>query len=158
MCCRISGADVLLTEQPSLVPLIQQNLADNFDGDSGIRVEVLSWDRERSRDMLRRHGKFDIILVCDCVFPPVYGDSWRPLADSVHVLLQGESLLDGGVAKKSSKMKTGPVAVFSVERRKGDKMEEFLSYVDSLVPKIECKEVLKQEKITIFEMRMTVTS
>lgn len=42
-------------------------------GDAGIRVEVLSWDRERSKEVMKKNGTFDMILVCDCVFPPVYG-------------------------------------------------------------------------------------
>jgi len=148
------GAQVLLTEQPELIPLISQNIEDNFSGDSGIIAEVLSWDRERSAEILRKNGAFDLVLVCDCVFPPVYGDSWRPLADSVHVLLQG---LDGDTSSNETSagsLSTGRVAVFSVERRNGDKMDEFLSYVDLLVPKIECREVLNENKITIYEMRL----
>jgi hypothetical protein len=43
------GAQVVLTEQSELVPLLQQNITRNFAHDSQLQSAVLSWDRARAR-------------------------------------------------------------------------------------------------------------
>lgn len=89
MVCKLLGAsEVVLTEQPTLVPLLMRNVAANFIDDESPSVVELSWGTESTRTFMksRSHRPFGTILICDCVFEPLYGDSWKLLCESLLVL------------------------------------------------------------------------
>ncbi|CAN0032057.1 unnamed protein product [Ectocarpus sp. 13 AM-2016] len=107
MVARLLGATVVLTEQDELLSLLDRNLDGNFAGhprgEGGIRREALDWEREADTDGLlaslerfgtapgkaegetgagvrKRSTRLDFVLCADCVFEPLYGDSWKALA------------------------------------------------------------------------------
>eukprot|EP00903_Cladosiphon_okamuranus_P013178 g12291.t1 len=136
MIARLLGATVVLTEQDELLSLLDRNLDRNFDfadhprGRGGIRRAALDWERKADTDELlaslrpsseglgggqgegaiaRRATRLEFILCADCVFEPLYGDSWKALA-KVMGRLSDE----------------GTTVLCSVERRGDDGVPQFL--------------------------------
>mmetsp|Transcript_21709 Transcript_21709/g.33994 ORF Transcript_21709/g.33994 Transcript_21709/m.33994 type:complete len:160 (-) Transcript_21709:72-551(-) len=140
MVMRQIGANVVLTEQPDLVPLLDHNLEKNFAGDKLIKAAELSWAEDKAIKLSQTDGPFDIILSADCIFPPVYGDSWIPLAHTIHALLRE---------------KPTSVALVSVQRRNGDKMEQFHELIGSKQnPNLSSSLVQKEGVIEIHEIKV----
>ena len=99
------GAKVVLTDQPSLLLQLQQNIQDNFhipynlqnqhshqkaSNPYQIRAKPLSWSRYALQihlTSLQNIHQFDFILNCDCVVEPLYGDSWKLLVEVIDELL-----------------------------------------------------------------------
>jgi predicted nicotinamide N-methyase len=117
MCCRLLGAgSVVLTEQAELVRLLRQNLASNAAaldlGDGGaIVAEELFWGEAAAAECGTTHGPFDFVVCCDCVYEPLYGQSWQPLADTLKVLCGRQ----------------GSLGLISLERRDQDGVDRFLA-------------------------------
>ncbi|CAM9424455.1 unnamed protein product [Ectocarpus fasciculatus] len=137
MVARLLGATVVLTEQDELLSLLDGNLDSNFAGhprgEGGIRREALDWEREADTDGLlaslersgaaapgeaegesgagvgRRSTRLDFVLCADCVFEPLYGDSWKALAKVMGRLSDA-----------------GTTVLCSVERRGVDGVPQFL--------------------------------
>jgi len=94
MVCAALGARVVLTEVPEVLGLLEQNVALNFNNDSGCsdgsgsaHVAALRWDVQTARTLAALEGTdFDFILCCDCVCQGLYGESWHDLADCIEVL------------------------------------------------------------------------
>jgi predicted nicotinamide N-methyase len=97
MVCSLLGArEVALTEQPQLVPLLEKNLlknasvfaADELATRAPPAALALSWGTAEAEAFLEARGgkRFDTILICDCVFEPLYGDSWKLLCETLVVL------------------------------------------------------------------------
>ena len=55
--------------------------------------------------------KFDVVLNCDCVYEPLYGLSWKFLAETIDELM---------------KLNPKTVMLTSLERRKADGVDKFL--------------------------------
>ena len=74
-------------------------------------MRALDWSRDAVRDLIRETGPFDIVINCDCVYEPLYGDSWKLLADVMEELLR-----------------VNPKALMltSCERRPADSIDQFL--------------------------------
>lgn len=102
-----------------------------------IQLFWLQWGTKAARQFRVEEGDFDMLLACDCVFPPVYGESWFLLVDTFH-----EFLSKGG----------NPVALISWERRKSDKYDEFVSYCASKSPALQLDRVLLEEPISIYSI------
>jgi Lysine methyltransferase len=133
----ISSYKVVLTDQPSLVSLLQDNLQTNFPNDDRIQVQSLSWSQEGIQRLLMHQEKkdrvtdakdataraspsqpflFDICLNCDCIYEPLYGrDSWMAMAD---ILIELASL------------SPNTILLTSVERRNADGLDGFLDRLD----------------------------
>jgi hypothetical protein len=91
------------------------------------------------RNMLDTDGDFDYIMACDCVFPPVYGESWKLLADSVREVL-------------SRKPET--IIYLSFERRKGDQLDDFFEYcTNNAAPAVSCERILWEDPVCIYRAR-----
>mmetsp|Transcript_25812 Transcript_25812/g.79413 ORF Transcript_25812/g.79413 Transcript_25812/m.79413 type:complete len:271 (-) Transcript_25812:58-870(-) len=92
MVCRtVLGADkVVLTEQRNLVELARRNADAN--GLTDVQALELDWSRQRARELRRRvffqqeNAFFDLVLCCDCVYVPLYGDSWKLLVETLDEL------------------------------------------------------------------------
>lgn len=92
----LGASEVALTEQPQLVPLLEKNLQRNSSffslDDLSVGVQpaafALSWGTVEAQAFLDARGgkRFDTILICDCVFEPLYGDSWKLLCETLFVL------------------------------------------------------------------------
>ena len=95
----MGASEVVLSEQPQLVPLLEKNVARNFGpapNEGADRAAVvgprpqptaLSWGTAEAEAFLAARGgrRPDVVLVCDCVFEPLYDESWRLLCDTLAV-------------------------------------------------------------------------
>lgn len=120
------GAEVLLTDQINIMSQLSKNVLDNFPNNSNINslsttidARPLSWSRDGVMKLLGDLGKsrdgFDIVLNCDCVFEPLYGDSWKLLVEVLDQLL---------------KVNPNSIVLTSVERRSFDGIDHFLEKMD----------------------------
>jgi predicted nicotinamide N-methyase len=110
------GCNVCLTDQESILSQLQHNVHANFESSSSsskIVARPLSWSRREIQQLISvRETDFDVVLNCDCVYEPLYGDSWKLLVECLDELL-----------KQNSKT----IAVTSVERRNADQIDFFLN-------------------------------
>jgi Lysine methyltransferase len=89
-----------------------------------IQAVQLDWERDAASSFLEQHlnGRYpDFILSADCVYVPLYGDSWRALI----TVLTGLS---------------GPqtIILVSVERRTADGIDEFLAAASAAGLTVQC--------------------
>jgi len=115
----LMGAKVVLTDQESLLQQLEKNIEQNFDKNDIesklIQAITLDWSRKNIQELLNKCGLdngFDVVVNCDCVFEPLYGESWKFLVDAIDELLF--------VNPKC-------LVLSSVERRNGDGIEKFLA-------------------------------
>ncbi|CAI5739835.1 unnamed protein product [Hyaloperonospora brassicae] len=147
MAARVAGAKhVVLTEQNELLRLLNVNLAannavlrlpsataaavatksDEMDSDEGaIVARPLSWGVQQTMEYVAqyRDEKVDVVLSCDCIYEPLYGTSWRALAQTMELLC---------VANPNC------VVLMCVERRNEDGVDKFLTFV-AKETKLMCK-------------------
>lgn len=128
MAARIAGArDVVITEQDELLELMHRNLTDNdkvlrisseFDRveHGAIVARPLSWGVKETRAYFAENPNepVDIVLSCDCIYEPLYGKSWKPLAQTMELFCQEN---------------TKCVVIMGVERRNQDGIDLFLDFV-----------------------------
>lgn len=74
---------VVLTDCESLLPQLQHNLAQNF-GDASPKLTAAALDWAKEDDLVRLTQEcglesFDVVLNCDCIYEPLYGESWKSL-------------------------------------------------------------------------------
>ncbi|GBG23949.1 Protein N-lysine methyltransferase METTL21A [Hondaea fermentalgiana] len=114
MVCQLLGAkEVILTEQDPLPELLRRNVDANFANDAPRPlVDTLDWE-EPEESSTNAQEPFDLILISDCVYQELYGDSWRALADCIKAL---------------SRPKRATLTLNALERRKADGVDEFLAY------------------------------
>jgi len=89
VCAQLNASLVVLTEQENLVDLANRNVDNNFQDRSKIICRELDWSAERAtdlRDDLLDGKPFDLIICCDCVYIPLYGDSWKYLVEAIDAL------------------------------------------------------------------------
>jgi hypothetical protein len=116
----LMGAEVALTEQPELMRTISHNIATNFpasrrQGPGGhpvgaIRALPLFWSEANTRAFREESGwdAADVMVCCDCIYEPFWGDSYKALLQTVVMMSHAKS-----------------VALISVERRNGDGVDKF---------------------------------
>ena len=101
MILHLLGCHVVLTDQPDILSQLEKNVAFNFghvddnnDGRKKSRIQAmpLSWSRDNTNQLLIELGRettgFDIVINCDCVFEPLYGQSWHLLNETIDELLR----------------------------------------------------------------------
>jgi hypothetical protein len=143
MAARVAGVKhVVITEQKDLLELMHRNINSNMDSLSmepersdptrnGIFARELSWGVEETQRYLQKYPdeKIDIIFSCDCIYEPLYGQSWKALAQTMEILcIESEKRCfdtNGGSQRK----KCG--VIMAVERRKQDGIDKFLDFVDT---------------------------
>jgi hypothetical protein len=77
-------------------------------------VRTLDWESDEDCEAMAQSGTWDVIIVCDCVYEPLYGQSWRRLALVLKLLAQA---------------RTTEVWI-SLERRTGDGIDNFLQHLE----------------------------
>jgi Lysine methyltransferase len=116
---------VVITDMGVLLEQLRKNLAANFTTER-IRAEALDWSEPSVIQLLRTTGKsgFDLVLNCDCIYEPLYGDSWKKLLETQETLL---------------KANPSTVMVTSIERRHADGADQYLERLaeSPLVSKVE---------------------
>jgi predicted nicotinamide N-methyase len=117
----LGAAPVFATEQPPLPALLRRNVAAVFgaggpgEGCAPPRVATLDWEADSCEQF--GDGAVDLILVSDCVYAELYGESWRALADCIR------RLSTPGVTRTLN----------CLERRNaGDGVDDFLNYARSI--------------------------
>ncbi|KAI9913696.1 hypothetical protein PsorP6_006151 [Peronosclerospora sorghi] len=131
MAARMAGAKyVVLTEQPELLRLLRVNLAANkhvlrmcHDDEEHVKehgeivARALSWGVHETEAYLTqyRDEKIDVVLSCDCIYEPLYGSSWRALAQTMELLCRANPTC---------------LVLLSVERRNHDGIDKFLAFVE----------------------------
>ncbi|KAG7388437.1 hypothetical protein PHYPSEUDO_012498 [Phytophthora pseudosyringae] len=141
MAARVAGAKhVVLTEQDELLRLMHVNLAANaevlrlpggeelgedVDDKGEIVARSLNWGVGQTEEYLAQYPdeKVDVVLSCDCIYEPLYGTSWRELAQTMELLCLANPKC---------------VVLMGVERRNQDGIDKFLAFVDKET-KLECR-------------------
>jgi hypothetical protein len=114
---------VLLTDMGDLVPTLRGNLSKAFPKTdssaeptitpNSIAARELDWSARGLNKLAQETGlnTIDVALSCDCIFEPLYGDSWEHLLECQVALLR-----------------SNPIAfvLTIVERRKFDGIEQYL--------------------------------
>jgi predicted nicotinamide N-methyase len=124
---KLFDCKVVLTDMDTLVAQLRQNLVQNgLTNDQKIQAQPLDWSVKGLEELFQatQLQKFDIVLNCDCIYEPLYGDSWKML------LKVQEALLN---ANPETYMLT------SVERRKFDCIDLYLQGLEdsSVVSRVE---------------------
>ncbi|KAI2504214.1 lysine methyltransferase [Fragilaria crotonensis] len=123
LCHSLYGCDTYLSDQESIVSQLIHNVQHNFgssndDNDknknatSTIRALPLTWSRN---DNLLHEIDFSIVINCDCIYEPLYGDSWKLLAQVLETILQRNP---------------NALVLTSVERRNTDGVDTFLQCME----------------------------
>eukprot|EP00747_Dinoflagellata_sp_TGD_P186117 gnl/TRDRNA2_/TRDRNA2_42996_c0_seq1.p1 gnl/TRDRNA2_/TRDRNA2_42996_c0~~gnl/TRDRNA2_/TRDRNA2_42996_c0_seq1.p1 ORF type:complete len:402 (-),score=64.97 gnl/TRDRNA2_/TRDRNA2_42996_c0_seq1:34-1239(-) len=103
MVCAALGAHVVLSDVPEAQSLLRRNIAANFGCSVGggaadeksapepcagsAKAAALRWGTEAGMQVLAAEGRpFDFVICSDCVYEPLYGQSWKPLADTIEAL------------------------------------------------------------------------
>lgn len=106
-CHALGAANVLLTDRPPIAELVADGLAHSATGPA-VRSFSFEWDAAGAARVLEElGGPPDVLLACDCIFAPLFGDAF--------LLLQMLDLLAG----------PNTVALVALERRQGDGAERF---------------------------------
>lgn len=86
----LGAKKVFLTEQPPLDELLAENIRALFPNEETRPYEVMTLDWNKCR-MVNNGEPIDLILISDCIFTGLYGDSWKLLAQVVNVYLHGSN-------------------------------------------------------------------
>jgi predicted nicotinamide N-methyase len=113
---------VYATEQDPLPSLIQHNIDYTFEEQYGSdrlgsrkKPMVAGLDWKKPGDQFA-NVRFDLILISDCVYEGLYGESWRDLADVI------KTLSTPGITRTLN----------ALERRKHDGVDRFLRYCEKI--------------------------
>lgn len=116
-----TGCRTVLTDKDELAPQLQSNLEANnltnttdSSSSSSITAHGLDWSTEGVRELLETTGLsdgFDVVLNCDCIYEPLYGESWKML-----------------LACQVELLRCNPHTIFltSCERRRVDGVDKYL--------------------------------
>ena len=132
LCHSLYGCETYLTDQESIVSQLVHNVQHNFGSrtavapsstadvvdttsaapacaaKSTIRALPLTWSKE---DRLLHEVDFSIVINCDCIYEPLYGESWKALAQVLETVLTRNP---------------GALILTSVERRTADGVDKFI--------------------------------
>ena len=106
---------VVLTDCESLLPQLQQNLTNNFTNTQHLQAATLDWESDEDlANLLVNCGlsAFDVVLNCDCIYEPLYGESWKSLLK---------------VQIKCLEANPNALVLTSLERRKFDGADRYLA-------------------------------
>ena len=121
LCHSLYGCETYLTDQESIVSQLVHNIQHNFGSNSAdefaaatgaeksaIHALPLTWSKE---DHLLHDIDFSIVINCDCIYEPLYGESYKALAQVLETLL---------------KRNPDALVLTSVERRTADGVDKFV--------------------------------
>jgi hypothetical protein len=132
----IHQCQTVLTDKDSLVEQLHQNLQtlSSRNDASCLQAASLDWSAQGVKQLLiqqsslalatNSRGLFDVVLNCDCIYEPLYGESWKMLAEC-----QEEFLRHNPHA----------FVLTSVERRRVDGVQHYLQRMQEseLVDRVE---------------------
>jgi predicted nicotinamide N-methyase len=109
----LGASSVLLSEQAPLDGLLARNVQAHALLFKHVSVQQIDW---LAPNLPAHAPVFDTILVSDCIYEHLYGESWRLLANVIRALRTPHRT----------------TVLNCVERRNGDGVDKFLAYCDSL--------------------------
>lgn len=153
LCHALYGCETYLTDQECILSQLIHNVKQNFDSSpdptdpttmtaadtttlttpatttpsttvhtkSGtIHAVPLTWSKD---DPLLHEIDFSIVLNCDCIYEPLYGESWKSLVTVLETILERNPMA---------------IVLTSVERRRADGVDKFLHCMEtsSVVSKV----------------------
>jgi predicted nicotinamide N-methyase len=135
---------VVLTDQEQILKQMTQNVESNFiRGESPGRIieaRALHWSKvnvQRLLDDVGLSGQgFDYVLNCDCVYEPLYGNSWKALVECIDELLR---------------IKPGTIVISSCERRNQDGVDRFVQAMEQSKHVKAVARVLVKGPVEIYE-------
>ena len=146
----LGARHVTLTEKPPLVELLQRNVdllraAKRIPpaSTSDVACAELDWTEPFPEDIADRVTHPDFVLVSDCIYQHLYGDSWRALAQVLRRVSGPETLI-----------------LNSIERRKDDGVDAFVAYAGELGVRVSsARESVgpNGEQLLMLEMRFVST-
>lgn len=109
----ITGCPTVLTDKDDLLEQLQTNIKSNFDEKQKIYARNLDWTEgiDHLLHSLPGISRFDVVLNCDCIYEPLYGESWKPLLKCQEDLLR---------------LNPAAVMITSCERRIADGVDLYL--------------------------------
>jgi hypothetical protein len=87
----VTGCHAVLSDKESLIEQLRSNIQSNFDkSDKRVQALSLDWSADGVRKLLQtvQLDSFDVVLNCDCIYEPLYGDSWKCLLACQEELLR----------------------------------------------------------------------
>lgn len=130
-CHALGASPVLLTDRPPIAALVAEGLEHAGLADGGVRAYSFEWDDAGAAAVLAEFGGRppDFILACDCIFAPLFGDSF--------LLLR---MLDALAGPHTT-------AIVALERRADDGAERFFEEAIAAgfavsAPRVECGAVV----------------
>lgn len=136
----LRGCTVVLTDKAELVQQMRGNLNQEAFERRSIQAKALDWSAPGVDELLadaEMPSNFDLVINCDCVYVPLYGESYKGLIETQLALL-----------RKNPKT----ILITSVERRRVDGIEKYIEGLESsdLVDRVE--QVLSKGKIEIYRV------
>lgn len=120
------GCPTVLTDKGGLLEQLQTNIHSNFDEAQNIYARNLDWNVgiDELIESLSGIATFDVVLNCDCIYEPLYGESWKPLIKCQEDLLR---------------LNPSAVVITSCERRVADGVDHYLEAVNasSVIQRVE---------------------
>jgi hypothetical protein len=123
-----TGGPTVLTDKGDLLEQLERNIRSNFtvtkeeEVEAKIYARSLDWTEGGVSALLQSLrppatttttiDRFDVVLNCDCIYEPLYGESWKAL------LVCQEELLH---------LNPHAVVITSCERRRADGVEKYLA-------------------------------
>jgi hypothetical protein len=130
------GAEkVYLTEQPPLSDLLNINIKQ---ASKLGRLEVFTFDWYEPPAKLV--NECEVVLISDCIYEGLYGDSWKALASVLNDLLNSHETF----------------ALNSVERRKEDGIDSFITHCQEhygIISELKREVITRERHIQLYEMR-----
>ncbi|CAB9512733.1 Putative methyltransferase [Seminavis robusta] len=118
----LRGWKVVLTDKDPLPKQLENNSKTNFGEEvygAQIQAHELDWSRDGVQELMKKQyfssQQFDFVVNCDCVYEPLYGESWKLLVETMDELLR---------------INPQTVMITSLERRKADGVDKFLKALE----------------------------
>jgi len=103
--------EVIISDGGSLLSQMEANTASL----EIVKPAVLWWGDDDVKGLSTDGKGWDLVLCCDCIYEPLYGDSWIKLVDVLVDLFA---------------LNPSAVCIVSCERRKGDRVEDWVEKVE----------------------------
>lgn len=113
-----TGCHAVVSDMADLLEQLNMNIESNFPKDDRIHAAAIDWGDSKSvKALLHERGPFDVVLNCDCIYQPLYGESWKALLEcQAAVLMESRDAF----------------VITSVERRRADAIDQYIATAGTL--------------------------
>jgi predicted nicotinamide N-methyase len=113
-----TGCPTVVTDKSDLLVQLETNIQSNFENIEGAKIYArsLDWTAGGGVDALLQSlpeiDQFDVVLNCDCIYEPLYGQSWKALLACQEELFR---------------LNPDTIMITSCERRRADGVDLYLA-------------------------------